>query len=102
MRNELVTGDQPFALPNSLFGRKKFRVPNRTGNLPQRIGIAGRIDRTLAQKGPRWPELEKFPVIFPVGRESERAPNRQNPVLLRYLWASMISRSGAGHDSRQI
>src|SRR5258708_27164014 len=56
---------------NSLFGRKKFRVLNRTGNLPQRIGIAERIDGSMPKRGPKWPELEKFPVIFPVGREFE-------------------------------
>jgi hypothetical protein len=50
---------------------KKFRAPNRTGNLPQRIGIAERIEKSLAGRGPKWPEFEKFPVIFPVGRERE-------------------------------
>jgi hypothetical protein len=35
---------------DSLFGRKNFPVPNRTGNLPQRIGIAERIDGRIAEK----------------------------------------------------
>jgi hypothetical protein len=34
---------------------EKFAVPNRTGNLPQRIGIAGRIEESLAEEGSRWP-----------------------------------------------
>jgi hypothetical protein len=56
---------------NFLFGAKKFRVPDRTGNLPQRIGIAERIDVKIAERGPKWPEFEGFPVIFPVSRELE-------------------------------
>jgi hypothetical protein len=52
-----------------LFGRKNFRVPDRTGNLPQRIGIAARIDVKIAKRGPELPKFEEFAVIFPVGRE---------------------------------
>src|ERR1700686_5504717 len=50
---------------NSLFGRKKFRVPNRTGNLPQHIGIAERIDGSLAEKGSKMAGIRKIPCYFP-------------------------------------
>src|ERR1700674_4603701 len=41
----------PVAMDQFPVRAKKFRVPNRTGNLPQRIGIAERIDASLAEKG---------------------------------------------------
>jgi hypothetical protein len=50
---------------DSLFGAKKLRVPNRTGNLPQRIGIAERIDVKLAEKGARMAENLQIPCYFP-------------------------------------
>src|SRR6266853_524784 len=50
---------------NSLFGRKQFRVPNRTGNLPQHIGIAERIDGKLAEKGSKMAGIRKIPCYFP-------------------------------------
>src|SRR6266849_247570 len=50
---------------NSLFGRKNFRVPNRAGKLPQRIGIAGRIDGILAEKGSKMAGIRKIPCYFP-------------------------------------
>ena len=72
---------------------KKVRVSNRTGNLPQRVGIAERIGGSFAERGRKWPELEKIPVIFPVGRESDRARNQQNPVFLRWGLAAGRNRA---------
>jgi hypothetical protein len=40
---------------------EKFRVPNRTGNLPQRIGIAERIDASLAERGAKMAGIRKIP-----------------------------------------
>src|SRR5712691_9637080 len=44
---------------------KKFRVPNRTGNLPQRIGIAERIDGSIAETGSKMAGTRKIPCYFP-------------------------------------
>jgi hypothetical protein len=50
---------------DSLIGQKNFRVPDRTGNLPQRIGIAERIDRSIAETGAKAAGILKIPCYFP-------------------------------------
>src|SRR6266852_1626821 len=44
---------------------KQFRVPNRPGNLPQRIGIAERIDGGIAENGSKMTGIRKIPCYFP-------------------------------------
>jgi hypothetical protein len=57
---------------NSLFERKKFRVPNRAGNPPQYFELRSELAEALPKRRRKWPKFEKFAVIFPVGREFDR------------------------------
>jgi hypothetical protein len=70
---------------NSLFERKKFRVPKRTGNLPQRIGIAGRIDASPAEKGAKMAGTRKVPCYFPCWQGIGTCSNSAESSLLEVI-----------------
>jgi hypothetical protein len=70
---------------NSLFSRTNFPVLRgtfpvlrRTGNRLQGIGIAAKIDVRTRPKAPNGLKSKKFPVIFPVPRESRGGPFTRN------------------------
>jgi hypothetical protein len=47
------------------------------------LELPGESTQALPKRGRKCPEFEIFPVVFPVGRERERAPIQQKPVFLR-------------------
>jgi hypothetical protein len=48
-----------------LFRQNKLPVPCRTGNRPQRLGIAVKIGAGTRQKEAKWSEISKIPCYFP-------------------------------------
>jgi hypothetical protein len=51
---------------NSLFGRKNSGFRIEQGICRNALELPGESTEALPKRGPKWPEFEKFPVIFPV------------------------------------
>jgi hypothetical protein len=84
---------------DSLFGARKFRVPNRTGNLPQRVGIAERIDVRVPETGSKAAEILQIPCYFPCwqGIRGSRSASVDSYALHRH--ARACSQVFAGYAS---
>ena len=67
----VTVGNYLFSAKSSLFGARNFPARCRTGNRPQRTGIAAQMDARTSKKRRNGRKFGKFPVIFPVLWEFE-------------------------------
>ena len=82
---EPIAVNSLFRWINSLFGRKNSGFRIEQGNLPQRIGIAERIDRSLDEKGSKMAGIRKIPCYFPCWQGIGTCSNSAESGLLEVI-----------------
>ena len=84
-RNEAHRREFPVSMVQFPVRAEKFRAPNRTGILPQRMVITEQIDANLTEKGPKMVGIRKIPCYFPCWQGIGTCSNSAESGLLEVI-----------------